>query len=280
MIAAEELGTRYEDISIKRVDSDYTPVDPGSYGSRVTLLAGQATQFAARDAKKQLLDAAASVWGVSPEEIEIKAGFAYLKAKPEKRMSFEKLAKIACYEGSGAVILGRGHSQYGLEAIDFNSGTGNGGTSYSFTAQTVRLGVDVETGKVDVTNFTIAHDAGVPLHPVSVETQNEGGAVQGQSQAMYEGFIMEKGYTHNHTLLDYKMPRSTDVPEIKVVDIITDDPDGPFGAKEASEGSIVSTPPALVDALHDATGVWFKELPVTPEKIVKGLKEKGRWPKA
>ena len=97
---------------------------------------------------------------------------------------------------------------------------------------------------------------------------------------MYEGFIMEKGYTHNQTLLDYKMPRSTDVPDIKVIDIITDDPDGPFGAKEASEGSIVSTPPALVDALHDATGVWFKELPVTPEKIVKGLKEKGRWPKA
>jgi CO/xanthine dehydrogenase Mo-binding subunit len=194
-------------------------------------------------------------------------------------MSFEKLAKIACYEGSGAVILGRGHSAYGLEAIDFNTGTGNGGTSYSFTAQTVRLRVDMETGKIDVTDFTIAHDGGVPLHPVSVESQNEGGAVQGQSQAMYEGFIMEKGLTHNHTLLDYKMARSTDVPDIKIIDIITDDPDGPFGAKEASEGSIVSTPPALVDALHDATGVWFKELPVTPEKIVSALKEKGRWPK-
>ena len=201
-----------------------------------------------------------------------------LKSNPDKRISFEKLAKIACYEGSGAVILGRGHSAYGLEEIDFTTGTGNGGTSYSFTAQTVRLAVDMETGKTDVTDFTIAHDAGMPLHPVSVESQNEGGAVQGQSQAMYEGFIMEKGQTHNQTLLDYKMPRSTDVPDIKVIDIITDDPDGPFGAKEASEGSIVSTPPALVDALHDATGVWFKELPVTPEKIVKGLKEKGRWP--
>jgi CO/xanthine dehydrogenase Mo-binding subunit len=88
---------------------------------------------------------------------------------------------------------------------------------------------------------------------------------------------MEKGRTHNMTLLDYKMPRSTDVPDIKVTDIITDDPDGPFGAKEASEGSIVSTPPAVVNALRDATGVWFKELPVTPEKIVKALKEKGKW---
>ena len=75
------------------------------------------------------------------------------------------------------------------------------------------------------------------------------------------------------------MPRSTDAPDIKVIDIITNDPDGPFGAKEASEGSHVSTPPAVVDALHAATGIWFKELPVTPEKIVKALKEKGKWMK-
>ena len=278
MIAAEELGVPYEAISIKRVDTAYTPCDPGSYGSRVTVLAGQATQLAARDAKRQIVEAMAKAWNVGPEEIEIKGGFAFLKTRPDRRMVFDKVAKIVCYEGSGAVVLGRGHSSYGLETIDFNTGTGNGGTSYSFTAQTVRLGVDMETGKVSVTDFTIAHDAGVPLHPVSVESQNEGGAVQGMSQAIYEEFIMEKGKTHNMTFLDYKMPRSTDVPDIKVIDIITVDPDGPFGAKEASEGSIVSTPSAMISALHDATGIWFKELPVTPEKIVKALKEKGRWP--
>jgi 4-hydroxybenzoyl-CoA reductase alpha subunit len=277
MIAAEELGVRYEDISIKRVDTAYTPVDPGSYGSRVTLLAGQATQIAAREAKAQLLEAAAAAWNVKPEEIEIRDAIVSLKANPDKRMSFEKLAKIACYEGSGSVILGRGHSSYGLETINFNTGHGNGGTSYSFTAQTVRLGVDMETGKVDVTDFVLAHDAGVPLHPVSVESQIEGGAVQGLGQAVYEEFIMENGRTHNSTLVDYKMPRSTDTPDIRIVDIITDDPDGPYGAKEASEGSIVSTPPAIFDALHDATGIWFKEQPVTPEKIVKALKEKGKW---
>ena len=105
---------------IKRVDTAYTPVDPGSYGSRVTLLAGQATQLAARDAKKQLLEAGGKVWEVKPEDIEIKNGIAFLMTNPEKRMSFEKLAKIACYEGSGAVILGRGHSSYGLGQIDFN----------------------------------------------------------------------------------------------------------------------------------------------------------------
>jgi CO/xanthine dehydrogenase Mo-binding subunit len=277
MIAAEELGVKYEDIDIKRVDSAYTPVDPGSYGSRVTILAGQATQLAARDAKGQLLEALGKVWGVNADEIEVRNGTASLKANPDKRMSFEKLAKIACYEGSGSVILGKGHSSYGLGQIDFNAGTGNGGTSYSFTAQSVRLGVDMETGKIDVTDFTLAHDAGVALHPISVESQIEGGAIQGMSQAVYEEFIMEAGKTHNSTLVDYKMPRSTDIPDIKVINIITNDPDGPFGAKEASEGSIVSTPPAVFEALHDATGIWFKEQPVTPEKIVKALKEAGKW---
>jgi len=277
MIVAEELGLKYEDVQLQRVDTAYTPVDPGSYGSRVTALAGQATQKAAQDAKKQLLEAGAKAWNVTPDEIEIRNSVVYLKKNLDKKMSFEKLAKIASYEGSGAVILGRGYSGYGIEPLDFMTGTGNGGTGYSFTAQTVGLGVDMETGKIDVTDFTIAHDCGRPLHPISVESQNEGGAVQGLGQAIYEEFVMEKGKTFNDNFLDYKMPRSTDSPDIKVIDIITDDPDGPYGAKEASEGSHVSAPPAVVSALHDATGIWFKELPVTPEKIVKALKEKGRW---
>ena len=102
--------------------------------------------------------------------------------------------------------------------------------------------------------------------------------MQGLGQAIYEEFIMVDGETLNSSFLDYKMPRSTDVPDIKVIDIITDDPDGPYGAKEASEGSHVSAPPSVVSAIHDATGVWFKELPVTPEKIVTGLKKAGNWP--
>ncbi len=274
MIAAEELGVRLQDIDLKRVDTAYTPCDPGSYGSRVTILAGQATQRAAQDAKRQLLAAAAKAWNIASEDLEIKNGMLFLKNNPDKRISFEKLAKIACYGGSGAVIIGTGYSSYGLEPLDFTTGRGNGGTSYSFTVQTARLGVDLETGKVHVTDFTIAHDCGRPLNPISVESQNEGGAIQGMGQALYEDFIMDKGATLNNSFLDYKMPRSTDVPNTRVIDILTDDPDGPFGAKEASEGSTVSSPAAVISALHDATGIWFKEQPVTPEKIVKALKKK------
>jgi len=279
MIAAEELGVTLEDIDIKRVDTAYTPVDPGSYGSRVTVLAGQATRLAAADAKRQLVEFAAKTWGVKPEDIEIKGGTVSVRTDPEKTMPFSRLARIACYSGSGAVIIGKGYSGYGLEPLDFNSGIGNGGTSYSFTAQLAKVGVDMETGQVLVTDFVIAHDAGRPLNPIGAEGQNEGGAIQGLGQTIYEDFIMDKGKTLNPTFMDYKMPRSTDVPDIKVIDIITDDPDGPFGAKEASEGSIVSTPPAVVSAIHYATGIWFTELPITPDKIVKALKEKGKSPK-
>jgi 4-hydroxybenzoyl-CoA reductase alpha subunit len=275
MIAAEVLGIRLEDIAIKRVDTAYTPCDPGSYGSRVTILAGQATQMAAADAKRQLVTSAAETWEVNPEDIEIKEGVVFVKTDAQKNMPFSKLARIACYSGSGAVIIGTGYSGYGVEPLDFDTGMGNGGTSYSFTAQLARVGVDMETGKVQVTDFVIAHDGGRPLNPLGAEGQNEGGAIQGLGQTIYENFIMEKGKTLNPTFLDYKMPRTTDVPDIQVIDIITDDPDGPFGAKEASEGSIVSTPPAVVSAIHDATGIWFTELPITPEKIVKALKEKG-----
>jgi CO/xanthine dehydrogenase Mo-binding subunit len=134
------------------------------------------------------------------------------------------------------------------------------------------VGVDTETEKIMVTDFTIASDCGRLLAPIQAEGQIEGASVQGLGQTIYEDSIMDKGKTLNPTLLDYKMPLATDTPNIRLIDVVTNDPDGPFGAKEASEGSIVSSPPAIVSAIHDATGVWFKELPITAEKVFKALK--------
>ena len=134
--------------------------------------------------------------------------------------------------------------------------------------------MDKETGFVKCTDMVIAHDCGRPLNPVNVEAQNQGGAIQGMGQALYEEFVMDHGNTMNPNLADYKMPLSVDVPNMDIIDIITDEPSGPYGAKEASEGSTVSTPPSVVSAIHDATGIWFKEQPVTPEKIFFALNQK------
>jgi 4-hydroxybenzoyl-CoA reductase alpha subunit len=271
-ITAEELGLSVEEIDIKRVDTAITPCDAGSYGSRVTVLAGEAAQKAAHDVKSQLARVAAEKWEADPEDIVFRNGQVFVRTNPERSMPFRKLAQIACYSGSGAVILGTGYSQYGIEVLDFDKGLGNSGTSYSFTSQLTAVDVDMETGFVKCTDMVIAHDCGKPLNPVNVEAQNQGAAIQGMGQALYEQFVMDHGRTLNANLADYKMPLSLDVPHIDVIDIITDDPHGPYGAKEASEGAIVSSPPSVISAIHDATGIWFKEQPVTPERIVIALK--------
>jgi 4-hydroxybenzoyl-CoA reductase subunit alpha len=273
-VIAEELGLRVEEIDIKRVDTALTPCDAGSYGSRVTVLAGEAAQKAAQDVKSQLARVAAENWEADPEGIVFRDGQVFVRTAPERSMPFRKLAQIACYSGSGAVILGTGYSQYGIEVLDFDKGLGNCGTSYSFTSQLSAIDVDMETGFVKCTDMVIAHDCGKPLNPVNVEAQNQGAAIQGMGQALYEQFVMDHGRTLNANLADYKMPLSLDIPHVDVVDIITDDPHGPYGAKEASEGAIVSAPPSVISAIHDATGIWFKEQPVTPEKIVTALKDK------
>jgi 4-hydroxybenzoyl-CoA reductase subunit alpha len=273
-IIAEELGLNVEDVDLKRVDTAYTPCDAGSYGSRVTVLAGEAAKKAARDVKEQLARFAAERWEANPVDIEFKNHQVFVKGTPEKSMPFRKLAQIACYSGSGAVIVGKGYSDYGIDILDFENGAGNPGTSFSFTSQLTDVDVDMETGFVKCNEMIIAHDCGRPLNPSLVESQNQGAAMQGMGQTMYEKFVMDNGTTLNPNLADYKMPLSKDVPKIEVIDIITDDPTGPYGAKEASEGAIVSAPPSIVSAIHDATGIWLKELPATPEKIVMALKEK------
>ena len=278
-IVAEVLGIALEDIDLKRVDSAFTPVDPGSYGSRVTVLAGQAAINAAEDAKKQLLEVAAQQFDVKPEDVEIQDKKVFVKSNPERSMAWERLVRIACYETPGKVIIGRGYSKQGISLLglaDFSKGIGDIGTNYSFTAQASEVEVDVETGVVKCTdNNVIAHDCGFPLNTQAVETQVQGGSYhQGISAAVYEEFKMDSGQTLNPNLIDYKRPRAYEAPMTKVIHVVTNDPYGPFGAKEASEGSCCSAPPSIVSAIHDATGVWINDIPAQPEKVFWALKKK------
>lgn len=280
-IAAEVLGIALEDIEIRRVDSAVTPVDPGSFGSRVTVFAGQATQRAAEDAKRQLLEFAAKQFGAKPQDIDSKDKKVFVKTNAEKSMPWLDLVRMACYSTSGAVIIGRGYSTSDIiiahESIElFTKGTGDLGVNYSFATQESEVEVDMETGVVSCVDSTIAKDAGRPLNPNSVETQSIGGSLQGLGEALYEDFIMDNGKTLNPTFLDYKKPTSYDAPMTKVIHVITDDPNGPFGAKEAAEATMTTAAPSIISALHDATGIWIKELPATPEKVWKALKEKPR----
>jgi 4-hydroxybenzoyl-CoA reductase subunit alpha len=245
----------------------------------VTVLAGEAAINAAKDAKRMLLEAAAKEFGVKAEEMDIKKKKAFVKANPEMSIPWARLVRMACYTTPGMVVIGRGQSSRGISTYglaDFTTGIGDIGTNYSFTTQAQEVEVDIETGVVKCTdNSVIAHDCGFPLNPPAVDTQVVGGAYHpGVGAALYCEFKMDKGLTLNPNLVDYKLPRAYEAPMTKVIHVITNDPFGPFGAKEASEGSTCTAPPAVINAIHDATGVWIKDLPAKPEKVFWALKEK------
>jgi CO/xanthine dehydrogenase Mo-binding subunit len=279
-IVAEVLGITMDDVDIKRVDTAYTPADPGSYGSRVTVLAGEAAINAAEDAKKQLREFAAKQLGAMEDEIVFKDKQVYVKTNHARSMPWERLVRMACYDAPGRVIIGRGHSKRSTDLhtlADFSTGRGDIGTNYSFTAQAAQVEVDMETGVVKCTDDknVIAHDCGFPLNTQAVETQVLGGSYhQGVAAALYEEFKMDKGLTLNANFVDYQRPRAYEAPMTDVLHVITNDPFGPFGAKEASEGSTCSAPPAIINAIHDATGVWINDLPAQPEKVFWALKGK------
>jgi 4-hydroxybenzoyl-CoA reductase subunit alpha len=134
----------------------------------------------------------------------------------------------------------------------------------------------METGVVKCTdNSVIAHDCGFPLNPPAVDTQVVGGSYHpGVGAALYCEFKMDHGLTLNPNLVDYKLPRAYEAPMTEVIHVITNDPFGPFGAKEASEGSTCTAPPAVINAIHAATGVWIKDLPAKPEKLFWAMKKK------
>ncbi len=274
MIVAEELGLGLEDINISLLDTQTTPADPGTYSSRVTTCAGPAARLAAQDARKQLAEVAAEMLNTTPDDVTFKDHKVFVSSNPRKEMSMKRLTRAIVSHGLGKVILGRGYYGLNVEVPDFETGMGNISPCYGFGAQVSEVKVDLETGKVDYYDTTTAHDCGFALNPLLVESQVDGQVSAAQGQTLTEAFVIERktGRTWNK-FSDYKMPRAADTPRINQIHVETIDPEGPYGAKEASEAIMVSTYPSIVSAIHNATGIWIKDLIVTPEKVLKALKE-------
>jgi 4-hydroxybenzoyl-CoA reductase subunit alpha len=146
--------------------------------------------------------------------------------------------------------------------------------TYSFGAYVAEVEVDLRTGEVKILKVTVGHDCGQPLNPMSVEGQIEGCIVMGMGYALSENLVFERGQTLNPSLLGYRAPTSNQVPEIAIHHVVSQDPEGPFGAKETGEGSLDPITPAIANAVYNATGIRIKDLPITPEKILRELKKK------
>lgn len=274
-IVAEVLGVSLDDVRVTAADTGATPLDPGTFGSGVTVRAGNAARIAAESVKKRLFECVADELEANPEDLVAKDGVIFVTGSPEINIPFAKALKAYQYKDLPMPLVGRASWMADTsEPTTLFNQPGNFSPSYSFMTQAAEVEVDTKTGKVKVIKMATAHDCGRPINPMLVEGQLEGSIAGGMGQALYENVITEKGQVMNPSFLDYGFPTTLEVPEMESIDIETDDPVGPFGAKEAGEGTQLSPAPAIVNAIYDAIGVHFNELPVTPERILKALEKR------
>jgi 4-hydroxybenzoyl-CoA reductase alpha subunit len=265
-ILAEELGLKMEDIRITSADTSMTPqADLGSWGSRVTLMAGNAVIDAARKIKAQLFGALSARYNLNViYEMECKDGKVQPKGRPDRGLSFGEAVAMVQKANRGEPLVTRGSytpRDKGLVT-----------PAFGFGAQVAQVEVDKETGLVEVKQMWTAHDCGTVINPRGVEGQLAGSIQMGLGYALSEQFVMEGGRTLNTNFLDYKMATAVDMPPSEVVHVDTYEPEGPMGAKEAGEGLASPTAPAISDAVYHATGYRCMDLPITPEKILNGMK--------
>jgi 4-hydroxybenzoyl-CoA reductase subunit alpha len=251
-IVAEELGVALERVRLVAADTGLTPVDLGSYSSRVTFMCGNAALEAARDLKRQILAAAG------------------------EKGSFEE--GLRCALDVHGTLEAQGSYKPPVESTGGKfKGAGVGPSpAYSYSAQVAEVSVDEETGQVRVHKIWAAHDCGRALNPLTVEGQVIGSVSMGLGQALQEEMMWREGRLMNPGLLEYRSPSSQDTASPEIVPIIVEsiDPEGPYGAKEASEGSLAACIPAVANAIYDAVGIRLTELPMTPEKVLRALRSR------
>jgi CO/xanthine dehydrogenase Mo-binding subunit len=276
-IAAEELGMSLRNVKVVSPDTDVTPFDHGTSSSRSTFHMGNAVKQAAGDLRKQLLEAAAEELEANPEDLEIKNGFIFVKGSPDQRTPISKLAMGGSYLGKGRPIIGRGtFSVPDATALDPETGQGaNPAVFWMYAAQAAEVEVDEETGKVNVLRIASAHDVGKAINPSACEQQIEGALATGVGTTLMEEIKIDRGKTLNPNFVDYKVPTSLDMPEMLPILVEATHERGPYGAKGLGEPALAPTAPAIASAIYDAVGVRIKELPITPDKVLKALKEKG-----
>jgi CO/xanthine dehydrogenase Mo-binding subunit len=208
------------------------------------------------------------------EDLDMKDGKIFRKGEPEEWIPFAKMVRRKHFRPDGDVILARGWYEPPTENQD-REFRGNISAAYGFATQAVEVEVDLDTGEVTVLKIAAAHDVGRAINPMAVEGQIHGGISMGLGYALYEELVVEEGKVLNASFADYALPTVLDMPPIESIIIETDDAAGPFGAKGMAEPACIPTAPAIANAVYDAVGVRIRDLPITPEKVLKALREKG-----
>jgi 4-hydroxybenzoyl-CoA reductase subunit alpha len=281
-IVAEILGIDPFDIRCVTGDTDLTPVDLGSYSSRVTLMMGNAAIQAADRARELLAEAVAKKLGIPRDRLVFAERRVFDSEDPDRGVTFQEAVILA--EAEFGTLGTTGSYTPPRSPARYKGGGVGPSPTYSYTACVVEVDVDPVTGWIHVPKVWIAHDIGRALNPVLARGQVEGSVYMGLGEALMEEQTFRRlpsrlshALVHKFpSMLEYKSPTSLDMPEVDTELIENPDPIGPFGAKEVGQGPLLPIMPAVANAVYDAVGVRIDEVPVTPEKILKALDDKAK----
>ncbi len=281
-VVAEVFGLDPQDLRVVTSDTDLTPVDLGSYSSRVTVMTGNAALQAAERAREQMLGPIAEKLEIPKNRVVFHGGRVFDAADPERGMTFAEAVQTA--ESKLGTLGSTGSYRPPRSAARYKGGGVGPSPSYSYTAAVVAVDVDPETGIYEVEKIWVAHDVGRALNPALVVGQVEGGVYMGLGEAMMEEMAYRgnrRGVHKIPSMLEYKTPTSMEMPEVVTYLVEDPDPNGPFGAKEAGQGPLLPIIPAVANAVFDAVGVRVDEVPVSPEKVFDAMvrKQKGQDPR-
>jgi len=263
-IAAEELTLPMESFRMLGADTKVTPYDSSTGSSRSTTLMGTAVQKAARDMKQQFIKIGAQTMGVKPSQVQVADGALICG---ESRLTFKEAFERRFGKGSGGEMIGRGEA--GPEITDNQLPV-----FWEVGMGTSEVEIDHETGAVKLKKFISVADVGKAIHPDHCIAQEEGAAMQGIGHTFFEQLIYDNGQLINPNLIDYRIPTFADVPEeFHTILVENGDGPGPFGVRGMAEGGILSVAPSVCNAIDRATGVRIRDLPLTPERVWRALKD-------
>jgi xanthine dehydrogenase molybdenum-binding subunit len=270
-ITAETLGVPMESIRVINNDTELLPWDVGVHASRTTFVAGNSALRAAQKAKDKLLDAAAAQTGTQRDTLDIYQGHVVDGDSGEQIVALGKVIRKLHFSQKSDVVI---TSDYYEPPSVMQDGRfkGNVSPTYAFGTHVVEVEVDTWTGVVRPVKVTAAHDIGRVINQTGVEGQVQGGVAMGLGYCLSEELQVEEGRVLNPSFLDYRLMTATEMPEVETHFIETMDPEGPFGAKGIGEAPAICLSPALANAVYHATGIRFRQLPLTPERVLAALR--------
>ena len=265
-IVAQELSIPVAKVTMRETETRTTPFDRSTGASRSTTVMGSAVKAAALDLRRQLIEAAVEILRVNASTITLSNGQA---VSGDKQMTYGQVVS-AFFGMPGGELIGRGYMRP----------DGTLGKSLPLFWETgmgsAEIAVDEETGAIRVEKYVTVADVGKALNPLQAEGQDEGAAIQGLGNTLFEALEYENGQPLNASLVDYRVPRFTDLPALFTSALVENsDGPGPYGAKGMGESGIVSVAPAIGNALFNATGVRIRDLPLTPERVWRALRDRG-----